>query len=73
MATRPHPVGLVRSLGFDRFDLMARDRGARVAHRLALDHPNTVQRTVLLNIAHTLAMHEQTSERLPAPEGTGFF
>ena len=55
-------LALMQTLGFERFDLMAHDRGARVAHRLALDHPHAVQRLVLLDIAPTLAMYEQTSE-----------
>jgi haloacetate dehalogenase len=53
---------LMRSLGFDRFDVLAHDRGARVAHRLAADHPEAVRRLVLLDIAPTLAMYEQTGE-----------
>jgi len=40
---------------------VAHDRGARVAHRLAMDHAPCVQRMVLLDIAPTLAMYEQTS------------
>jgi haloacetate dehalogenase len=55
-------VALMRSLGFDRFDVLAHDRGARVAHRLALDHEGAVGRLVLLDIAPTLAMYEQTGE-----------
>ena len=48
--------------GFDRFDVLAHDRGARVAHRLAADHPAAVRRLLLLDIAPTLAMYEQTGE-----------
>jgi haloacetate dehalogenase len=50
------------TLGFDRFNVLAHDRGARVAHRLAADYPDAVQRLVLLDIAPTLSMYEQTSE-----------
>jgi len=53
---------LMRLLGFDRFRVLAHDRGARVAHRLAADHPEAVSHIVLLDIAPTLAMYEQTSE-----------
>ena len=53
---------LMRTLGHARFDLLAHDRGARVAHRLGVDHPEAVRRLVLLDIAPTLAMYEQTSE-----------
>ncbi|MCD2519049.1 alpha/beta hydrolase [Massilia sp. G4R7] len=49
-------------LGFGRFAVMAHDRGARVAHRLLADHPQAVERAVLLDIAPTLAMYEQTGE-----------
>jgi haloacetate dehalogenase len=55
-------VAVMRHCGFDRFDLCAHDRGARVAHRLALDHPRAVQRLMLLDIAPTLAMYELTDE-----------
>ncbi|NWF48781.1 alpha/beta hydrolase [Hydrogenophaga sp. D2P1] len=48
--------------GFDRFGVLAHDRGARVVHRLAADHPQAVQRLMLLDIAPTLAMYAQTSE-----------
>ncbi|WP_077035013.1 alpha/beta fold hydrolase [Pelomonas sp. KK5] len=54
-------VRLMQALGFERFDVLAHDRGARVAHRLAMDHPQRVGRLVLLDIAPTLAMYEQTS------------
>lgn len=53
---------VMQELGFDRFRVMAHDRGARVAHRLAADHPDAVLRMVLLDIAPTLAMYEQTSD-----------
>lgn len=53
---------VMKQLGFDRFSVMAHDRGARVAHRLAADHPQAVERAVLLDIAPTLAMYEQTTD-----------
>ena len=53
---------LMRSLGFEQFSVLAHDRGARVAHRLALDHPQAVSRLVMLDIAPTLAMYAQTDE-----------
>lgn len=55
-------VELMRALGFERFDLLAHDRGARVSHRLAMDHPQAVRRLILLDIAPTLAMYSQTDE-----------
>ncbi|MGE7991125.1 alpha/beta fold hydrolase [Pseudomonas sp. NPDC089554] len=55
-------VGLMHGLGFTTFSVLAHDRGARVAHRLALDHPACLNRLVLLDIAPTLAMYRQTNE-----------
>lgn len=55
-------VALMKAVGFEQFSVLAHDRGARVAHRLGMDHPNTIQRMVLLDIAPTLAMYEQTDE-----------
>ena len=55
-------VAVMRAHGFERFEVLAHDRGARVAHRLAADHPQAVQRLMLLDIAPTLAMYEHTSE-----------
>ncbi|WP_280152142.1 alpha/beta hydrolase [Piscinibacter sp. XHJ-5] len=53
---------LMHSLGFQAFSVLAHDRGARLAHRLALDHAGAVRRLVLLDIAPTLAMYEQTTQ-----------
>ncbi|MDB5857432.1 MAG: Alpha/beta hydrolase [Ramlibacter sp.] len=53
---------VMRTLGHDRFQVLAHDRGGRVAHRLALDHPQAVQRLLLLDIAPTLAMYRNTTE-----------
>jgi haloacetate dehalogenase len=53
---------VMRHLGCERFGVLAHDRGARVAHRLALDHPAAVERMLLLDIAPTLAMYRQTGE-----------
>lgn len=53
---------VMQALGHERFAVLAHDRGARVAHRLAVDHPAAVSRLVTLDIAPTLAMYEQTSQ-----------
>ncbi|WP_299261235.1 alpha/beta hydrolase [uncultured Kushneria sp.] len=51
---------LMQALGFERFSVLAHDRGARVAHRLCLDHPEHVERAMFLDIAPTLDMYERT-------------
>jgi len=53
---------VMQALGHARFAVLAHDRGARVTHRLAMDHPQAVHRAVLLDIAPTLAMYRQTNE-----------
>ena len=55
-------LAVMQHHGFDHFQVLAHDRGARVAHRLAADHPGAVQRLMLLDIAPTLAMYDQTSD-----------
>ncbi|MCE4059325.1 alpha/beta hydrolase [Pandoraea sputorum] len=55
-------VSAMQALGHSTFSVLAHDRGARVAHRLAADHPDIVRRMVLLDIAPTLAMYEQASD-----------
>ncbi|WP_445619488.1 alpha/beta fold hydrolase [Kushneria sp. Sum13] len=53
-------VALMSALGFERFAVLAHDRGARVAHRLCLDHPERIERAMFLDIAPTLDMYERT-------------
>lgn len=47
-------------LGFGSFHLVGHDRGGRVGHRLAVDHPARVRSLTVLDIAPTLAMYEHT-------------
>lgn len=51
-------VEAMAALGHDRFFVAGHDRGARVAHRLALDYPRSVRRLALLDILPTLAVWE---------------
>ncbi len=54
-------VAVMRALGYEKFFVCGHDRGGRVAHRMAIDYPDAVQKLVLLDISPTLAMYEQTS------------
>jgi haloacetate dehalogenase len=47
-------VALMRGLGHAQFAVVGHDRGARVAHRMALDWPDAVQKLCLLDIVPTL-------------------
>ncbi|MEY9988764.1 haloacetate dehalogenase [Streptomyces sp. V4I8] len=51
-------VALARELGHERFALGGHDRGALVAFRAALDHPETVTHLACLDIPPTLDMWE---------------
>lgn len=53
-------VAVMKALGHTRFRLVGHDRGARVAHRMALDHPNAVERLAVLDIAPTATMYART-------------
>jgi haloacetate dehalogenase len=46
-------AALMRALGFDRFAVAGHDRGARVAYRLALDHPECVEKLAVLDVIPT--------------------
>ena len=51
---------LMAGLGHDRFQVVAHDRGARVAHRLAIDNPDRVERLAVLDIVPTIEHFERT-------------
>jgi haloacetate dehalogenase len=55
-------VGLMAELGFDRFDVAGHDRGGRVAHRMALDHPDVVRRVAVLDIVPTRTLFAGTDQ-----------
>jgi haloacetate dehalogenase len=46
-------VEVMQHLGFERFSVFGHDRGARVTHRMALDHPERVERAAVLDIVPT--------------------
>jgi haloacetate dehalogenase len=52
-------VEVMASLGHARFAVVGHDRGARVAYRLALDHPDRVDRLCVLNIVPTVEQFDR--------------
>ena len=46
-------VEVMRALGFESFAVVGHDRGARVGHRMALDHPDRVTKLAVLDIIPT--------------------
>jgi haloacetate dehalogenase len=53
-------VDAMTTLNIERFYLCGHDRGGRVAHRLALDHPARVEKLCVIDIAPTLDMYNAT-------------
>ena len=56
-------VDLMAHLGFAKFALAGHDRGARVAYRLALDHPEVATQLVVMDIIPTLEQFESLGWR----------
>ncbi|MDA8050895.1 MAG: alpha/beta hydrolase [Rhodospirillales bacterium] len=52
-------VAVMRHFGHRRFLVAGHDRGARVGHRLALDHPQAVERLAVLDIVPTIENFER--------------
>src|SRR3954467_2327177 len=52
-------IEVMAALGFKTFAAAGHDRGARVLHRMCLDHPNAVSRAAILDIVpqHYLLTH----------------
>ncbi len=59
-------VQMMTRLGFDRFSVAGHDRGGRVAYRLALDHPERVQRLALFDIIPTMDAFDRADARFRA-------
>ncbi|WP_142847057.1 alpha/beta fold hydrolase [Telmatospirillum sp. J64-1] len=66
-------VAVMRRLGHERFLVGAHDRGARVAHRLGLDHPERVIAMTLLDIAPTREMYAGTTAKFAQAYWHWFF
>ncbi len=56
-------VEVMKHFGFDSFALIGHDRGGRVGHRMALDHPDKVTKLVVIDIVPTYTLlHNVTKE-----------
>jgi haloacetate dehalogenase len=65
-------VEVMAALGHERFAVVGHDRGGRVAYRMALDHPERVERLCVLNIIPTTDQFERMGQE-PAPDYWPFF
>jgi haloacetate dehalogenase len=66
-------VDLMRALGADSFHVAGHDRGGRVAHRMALDHPAALRRLAILDIAPTATMYARTDKEFASRYFWWFF
>jgi haloacetate dehalogenase len=66
-------VETMAALGFERFAVAGHDRGARVAHRLARDHPGRIERVALLDIVPTLYRFETIDQKAATSSWHWFF
>lgn len=56
-------VAVMEQLGFPQFSVAGHDRGGRVAYRLALDHPERIQRLALLDVIPTAAVWNRADRK----------
>ena len=57
-------VTVLRYLVFEKFNVCGHDRGGRVAHRMALDHPDKVLRIAVLDIVPTYKIYMETDRHI---------
>jgi haloacetate dehalogenase len=55
-------IEVMRALGFARFQVVGHDRGGRVVHQMIMDHPEAVERAVVLDIAPATLMYARTNQ-----------
>lgn len=66
-------VSVMSQLGFERFRVCGHDRGARVTHRMALDHPDRIERLAMLDIVPTLHVYETINQQVASGYYHWFF
>src|ERR1044072_2320150 len=66
-------VEVMQSLGFDKFAVAGHDRGARAAHRMALDHADKITKLALLDIIPTSTAFAKTDKEIATAAFNWFF
>ncbi|MDE2364395.1 MAG: alpha/beta hydrolase [Hyphomicrobiales bacterium] len=66
-------IEVMRALGHTRFAVIGHDRGARVAHRMALDQPQAVERIVVIDVVPTTTMYARADKALATAYFWWFF
>lgn len=60
-------------LGYDKFTVVGHDRGARVAYRLAYDHPERLFKVVVIDIIFISAMYQNFGDTSAALKAYHWF
>jgi len=55
-------IEVMKHFGYDQFFLVGHDRGGRVGHRMALDHPNAVKKLVVVDIVPTYYLYTHVTK-----------
>jgi len=66
-------VALMSALGFEDFFVAGHDIGARVAHRMTLDHPERASKVAFLDILPTVELYEHTNRNFALHYWSNFF
>jgi haloacetate dehalogenase len=66
-------VEVMEHFGFKSFKIVGHDRGGRVAHRMALDNPDKIQKLVLLDIVPTYKLYTTTNKAFASTYWHWFF
>jgi haloacetate dehalogenase len=66
-------IEVMKHFGFDRFAVVGHDRGARVTHRLTVDHPNAVTRAAVLDIVPTHHLYSHVTREVATAYYHWFF
>lgn len=66
-------VEAMAELGYDAFRVVGHDRGARVVHRMALDHPGRILKAAVLDIVPTRTMYRRANREFATAYYHWFF
>ena len=66
-------VEVMSQLGYKSFKVLAHDRGARVAHRMALDYPTAIEKLVVMDIVPTYYLYTNTTKEFASAYWHWFF
>lgn len=72
-STARDQVAVMKKLGYSRFAVVGHDRGGRVAHRMALDHPDAVSRLAVLDIVPTYKLYSSVTKEFASVYYHWFF